>query len=178
MKRVAIAAVGLDLALALAVGAGAFALFIWPGQTTTPAPAPTPSNTPTPFEQIEAHCREIGTSFDWETLPTGIRLREGYVYRCYDGRPLVCEGGATMGSCMRARLDEPTGIRHWCRDHPNDFPPGAVTGHATVFNWRCVSGQVVFDLAGWVDPAGFDEVGFSNLSWSAMTAWHIEPASP
>jgi hypothetical protein len=60
-------------------------------------------------------------------------------YRCAGGRVLVCWIGNDL-PCGKANIKKrlPAATR-WCRAHPNsDFIPLVVTGHDTLYSWRCV----------------------------------------
>jgi hypothetical protein len=61
-------------------------------------------------------------------------IRKNTVYRCLDGRTLMCTAGANL-ACGRAntRRDLP-GAAAWCRDHRDaDSIPMFVTGHDTIY---------------------------------------------
>jgi len=79
------------------------------------------------------------------------------VFRCAGGHVLVCGMGANLpcGKADTSRTSE--GGTAWCRDHPDaDFIPAYVTGHATIFDWRCHGGApVIVRKAFHVDPRGF-----------------------
>jgi hypothetical protein len=59
-------------------------------------------------------------------------------YRCADGKVLLCTTGANL-PCGRANTStDLPGASDWCRKHPDsDFIPMAVTGHDTIYAWRC-----------------------------------------
>jgi len=79
------------------------------------------------------------------------------VIRCADGHLLACLVGANL-NCGKAdtRTRNPDASA-WCRDHPNaDFVPAAVTGHETIYTWRCDGTRAVIDRqVEQVDPQGF-----------------------
>jgi hypothetical protein len=61
------------------------------------------------------------------------------VFRCSNGRVLVCTVGANL-VCGRANTSRTPGRGQidWCREHPNDaFIPAVATGHDTIYTWRC-----------------------------------------
>jgi len=150
-----------------------------PRATPTPKPPPTeaPSTaTPTPkpaippprLSGIWALCRDIGTSADWlESPPVA---GEGYVYRCYEGRPLRCETGASGGACMRLYTEEPPGLADYCLENPDEeSPPLAVVGHAPMpYIWACSGGEALAIPNPGFDPADYDDLGFYMPAWEAV----------
>jgi len=61
------------------------------------------------------------------------------VYRCAARRAMVCTAGANL-PCGKANSQRtPTaGVARGCRDSPNaDYIPAFVTGHDTIYAWRC-----------------------------------------
>lgn len=86
----------------------------------------------------------------------------GNVYwRCQDSQVLGCFPGANL-TCWEANTDRtPTqGETDWCAAHPGDGGvkaaiPFVVTGHSTVFEWRCVgTTPTVIQQVTNVDKAG------------------------
>lgn len=89
-------------------------------------------------------------------LPTDVAIATT-VYRCLDSNVLVCTVGANL-PCGKANISRTSaGAADWCRSNPNaDFVPAYVTGHDTVYRWRCRSAAP--DIVGQtsaVDPRGF-----------------------
>ncbi|MFL5252537.1 MAG: hypothetical protein ACJ8AI_06515 [Rhodopila sp.] len=83
-------------------------------------------------------------------------IQRSTVYRCLDGRTLLCTAGANL-VCGKAntRRDLP-GIAAWCRDHRDaDSIPMFVTGHDTIYRWRCSDGTPVILATEAVDARGF-----------------------
>ena len=80
------------------------------------------------------------------------------VFRCAEGRVLVCTTGANLpcGQASTSRTPGP-GVVAWCRDHPNAaFIPAVATGHDTIFAWRCQGSTPQIDRQMLeVDPQGF-----------------------
>ena len=68
-------------------------------------------------------------------------VKTGAAYRCSGGRLLVCAVGANLW-CGKADTDvRPARVVAYCRNNPDAaLAPMAVTGHATVYAWRCVRG--------------------------------------
>jgi hypothetical protein len=89
-------------------------------------------------------------------------VRRTTVYRCMNGRVLLCTAGANL-VCGKAntRRDLP-GVATWCRDHRNaDVVPMSVTGHDTIHGWRCSDGAPA--IVG--PPAALDARGFLAGNW-------------
>jgi len=79
------------------------------------------------------------------------------VFRCDGGHVLVCGVGANL-PCGKADTSTTSiGGEQWCRDHPNDgFIPAYATGHATIFEWRCVGPRpAILRQRFHLDPRGF-----------------------
>lgn len=79
------------------------------------------------------------------------------VYRCLNGKTLFCTTGANL-ACGKANLSgDLPGIRGWCRDHrDSDTVPMFVTGHDTIYRWRCSGGTpLIVSTVRTVDSRGF-----------------------
>jgi hypothetical protein len=84
------------------------------------------------------------------------------VYRCLDGKILMCTVGANL-VCGKAnmRRDLP-GVAAWCRDHRDaDSIPMFVTGHDTIYRWRCSDGTPVAEAT----VEAVDARGFLSRNW-------------
>jgi hypothetical protein len=84
-------------------------------------------------------------------------IRKSTVYRCMDGRTLMCTTGANL-ACGKANTSrDPPGVATWCRDHADaDDVPMFVTGHDTVYRWHCSGGKAVTEgIVETVDARGF-----------------------
>ena len=89
-------------------------------------------------------------------MPPDVAVRTT-VFRCDGGRVLACGMGANLpcGKADTARVS--VGGKAWCQEHRDaGFIPAYATGHATIFQWRCVGAEpeVVRQLLH-VDPRGF-----------------------
>lgn len=76
-------------------------------------------------------------------MPADYALATGWI-RCADGKVLGCSTGANL-PCGKAdtRRDIP-GADAWCRAHHDPAViPAYVTGHATLYAWRCRGGRAV-----------------------------------
>ena len=77
---------------------------------------------------------------DWVAAGTVWRCMNGDVWACFVGANLPCSERADTSTTPRPEMEE------FCDANPNaDAIPAAVTGRATVYEWRCVDGipQVV-----------------------------------
>jgi hypothetical protein len=84
------------------------------------------------------------------------------VYRCMEGRTLLCTAGANL-ACGKADTGRSApGVADWCRDHADaDNVPMFVTGHDTIYGWRC-SGETPVIAA---TVATLDARGFLSRNW-------------
>jgi hypothetical protein len=67
-------------------------------------------------------------------------LQQGTFWRCMDGQVYACFVGANLPCQAQANTDRtPTQAeKEFCQQNPNaDIIPMAVTGHETVYEWRC-----------------------------------------
>jgi hypothetical protein len=83
-------------------------------------------------------------------------IKRSTVFRCVDGRTLLCTAGANL-VCGKAntRRDLPA-VAAWCRDHRDaDSVPMVVTGHDTIYRWRCTDGAPVAEATEAMDARGF-----------------------
>ena len=89
-------------------------------------------------------------------------IRKTTVYRCRDGNTLLCTTGANL-ACGKANTDRnPAGVVAWCQAHrQSDSVPMFVTGHDTVYRWRCTDGTPSIETS--VEPV--DARGFLWRNW-------------
>jgi hypothetical protein len=67
-------------------------------------------------------------------------FKQGTSWRCMDGKVYACFVGANLPCDSKANTDKtPTSAEtDYCKSNPNsDFIPAAVTGHDTIYAWRC-----------------------------------------
>jgi hypothetical protein len=67
-------------------------------------------------------------------------FKNGTYWRCMDGKVYACFVGANLPCDSKASTDKtPTSAEaDYCKTNPNsDFIPAAVTGHNTIYAWRC-----------------------------------------
>ena len=76
--------------------------------------------------------------FGLEAMPAE-QVRRSTLYRCAEGRVLVCNLGANL-PCGKAntRAAICRQADAWCAENAgSDFIPMYVTGHDTIYRWRC-----------------------------------------
>ncbi len=97
------------------------------------------------------------------TMPSE-QWKKATIWRCMGGRVYACNFGANLPCDSKAETDKtPTqAVKDFCGTEPDaEFIPMAVTGHATVYNWRCTKGEPVI-VEQIVQP---DEAGFLSDIW-------------
>ncbi len=95
----------------------------------------------------------------------GSYARAATYYRCASGDVLLCTVGANL-PCGKANTSETSpAAAQWCETHENsDFIPMTVTGHDTLYSWRCI-GRVAKPGA----PTGkIDARGFFAVYWKTL----------
>jgi hypothetical protein len=84
---------------------------------------------------------------------------QGSYWRCMDGKVYGCFVGANIPCWSKANTDRtPTAAEtEFCKTQPNaDNIPAAVTGHETIYEWRCNNGTpVIVRQVFQVDSRGF-----------------------
>jgi hypothetical protein len=86
----------------------------------------------------------------------GYALHSTY-FRCASGNVLLCTVGANLPCGKANTSNDLPAATQWCESHPDsDFIPLAVTGHDTIYTWRCIGGraQAGAPIAK-LDPRGF-----------------------
>ncbi|MGH7067158.1 MAG: hypothetical protein ACREFO_14705 [Acetobacteraceae bacterium] len=118
-------------------------------------------------------CRKLGTDdrlreiprslvptaarlFGLEAMPAA-QVQRSTVFRCFEGQVLVCTYGANLPCGKADTRRDLAGATEWCTKNPDaDFIPMYVTGHGTIYRWRCHDGKAVISAAIFtVDPRGF-----------------------
>lgn len=117
---------------------------------------------PIPESLVPAAVRLFGL----EAMPAE-QVRRSTVYRCVSGRVLVCNLGANL-PCGKANTSRTLPAADaWCAEHPgSDFIPMYVTGHDTVFRWRCQGANAV-TIGQLLD---LDRRGFLSRFWQPVDA--------
>jgi hypothetical protein len=131
----------------------------------------------------DEYCRQIGTddalrAVPLSLVPTVVRLfhlqampvkqveRSTY-FRCADRHILVCTVGANL-ACGKAetRRDLP-GVKAWCVEHAgSQNVPAYVTGHATIYQWRCDGPWPVASPS----ALSVDQRGFISQNWKRVNS--------
>jgi hypothetical protein len=115
---------------------------------------------PIPEGLVAAAGAALGT-----TMPPDVAVKST-VFRCANGRVLVCTVGANL-VCGRANISRAPGRGQleWCREHPNDtFIPLAAAGHDTIYAWRCQDGVPRIDR----QILDVDARGFVRQNWRQL----------
>jgi hypothetical protein len=149
----------------LAAAALAVLLLVLPSLTARADPSQTlcrggeSEDAPLPIPQslVPAAVRLFGL----EAMPAE-QVRRSTVYRCAGGRVLVCNLGANL-PCGKANTSRNLPAADaWCAENPgSNFIPMFVTGHDTVYRWRCNGAQA----ATIGEPLAVDRHGFISQYW-------------
>jgi hypothetical protein len=134
------------------------------------AAAPTVSATAATAETPQEHCRQVENDDVLQPIPNALAavaarlfgIDADYAakttyYRCAEGALLLCNVGANLPCGKANTRTESSAANDWCRDHPSAAViPMAVTGHDTIYEWRCSGGNAkpTTPIAK-VDPHGF-----------------------
>jgi hypothetical protein len=92
------------------------------------------------------------------------QLRQSTIWRCMDGKVYACNFGADLPCDSKADTNSTPSpyVEDYCKVKPNsDFIPMSVTGHATVYSWRCIDGTA--HAGSPVSP--IDSRGFLQSIW-------------
>jgi len=133
---------------------------------TSTTPQPTPAQSPTVYSDPFAYCAAVGTvdapneQYSGPAMPeiivqgmiqqgivsadAPLEFQQNAVWRCMDGQVWVCHFGANLPCLERADTSrEPTpAMESFCQADPAaESIPAAVTGRATVYEWRCNAGR-------------------------------------
>lgn len=102
------------------------------------------------------------------TADTPLEIQKHATWRCMEGTVWVCHFGANIPCLDKADTNQtPTAeMNKFCEENPaSDNIPAAVTGHATVYEWKCDAGKpaVVRQVLN-VDPQGYPTEFWYKLS--------------
>lgn len=96
------------------------------------------------------------TPQDVQTLIVA-RCMSGHVYACFVGANLPCD-----------KADPSThipAISAWCKINQNEtFVPASISGHETIYDWRCENGQPAISPP----SAPLDAQGFFKAYWRPL----------
>jgi hypothetical protein len=132
---------------------------------------------PAVYESPRAYCARIGNDDTLRSPPRSLAsairrlfnvhgpymLKSSY-YRCAGGAVLVCWVGANL-PCGKANTSKTLpAAAQWCATHANSVIPMYVTGHDTLYSWRCTDGKAVAGA-----PVGkLDARGFFPDNWKKL----------
>jgi hypothetical protein len=125
---------------------------------------------PQPHENPHAYCARVGIDDTLRPTPPSlaaavkslfnfgehVALRATY-YRCAGGDVEVCSVGANLPCDKPNASKNLPAATQWCATHADsDFIPAYVTGHDTLYSWRCASGKAEAGApVGTLDARGF-----------------------
>jgi len=96
---------------------------------------------------------------------SGTYALETTYYRCAGGDLLLCNVGANLPCGKANRSTTLPAATDWCQSNPNsDFIPMAVTGHDTLYVWRCIG--VIAKPVGKIGEV--DKRGFFTRYWKEV----------
>jgi len=147
--------------------------------TPTSAPSPTAETFLDPF----SYCAAVGTNDTPDARYTGNQIpdeiingfkkaagleassepidmfKKTTIWRCMDNKVYACNFGANLPCNSKANTDKtPTqAMEDYCAANSgSDFIPASVTGHTTIYSWRCVKGTAeLLNQIEKVDGAGY-----------------------
>jgi hypothetical protein len=123
---------------------------------TVDAPDARYAGTPIPDSVVSGFKQAAGLASSSESLD---QLRQSTIWRCMNGTVYVCNFGANLPCDSKADTNSTPSpeVSDYCQANPNaDFIPLSVTGHATVYNWKCINGGAqAGDAVNPVDGRGF-----------------------
>jgi hypothetical protein len=79
------------------------------------------------------------------------------VYRCMNGRVRLCNAGANIICAKPDRRRGSPEITAFCKENPGSDVPMAVTGHDTLYGWKCTGTKPVINFTSELDGRGFVE---------------------
>jgi hypothetical protein len=118
------------------------------------------------------YCRRVGTDDTLRAVPAtlapevrrlfSLQMPDDMVvrtsqFRCMAGDVMVCTAGANL-PCGKAKTSRSLpAAGQYCRDHPDsEVVPMVVTGHDTIYRWRCAgTSAVAGDAVEALDARGF-----------------------
>ncbi|HTX78090.1 MAG TPA: hypothetical protein VMC62_00405, partial [Longilinea sp.] len=155
-----------------------------PTPTTVPSPtsAPVSASTAVTYTDPFAYCAAVGTidapgaGYTGEAVPNDIvtgylkaanlqnstepmdLLKQTTSWRCMGGQVYACNVGANLPCDSQADTSQtPTqAMNDYCTANPDaDFIPASVTGHDSIYSWKCVKGTAsAFEQVDQPDAAG------------------------
>jgi hypothetical protein len=120
----------------------------------------------------EAVARGLMTALARPAAAPSEPLLRNALWRCMDGNVYACTIGANLPCSEKADIgrDPAPALADFCRQNPGaEVVPMAVTGHATVFAWRCTGDRPAI-VRQFAQP---DAAGYLAHIW-----YPIDPAAP
>jgi hypothetical protein len=126
----------------------------------------------------DEYCRQIGTDdalravprslvptvvrlFDLQAMPVK-QVERSTFFRCADRHILVCAVGANLACGKAETRRDLHGVEAWCVEHAgSQNVPAYVTGHATIYQWRCDGPRPVASPS----ALSIDQRGFISQNW-------------
>lgn len=105
---------------------------------------------------------------DAKSVPADDELETQAIFRCMNGKVLVCAVGANLPCVkMNAARDNP-GANEFCRQNPadEDSVPAYAVGHDSVYSYKCRNGRAEVVEPTW----DLDERGFARKLWAELPA--------
>jgi hypothetical protein len=89
-----------------------------------------------------------------------------FSWRCDHGKVMACSYGANLPCWGKANASRAPDVNElqYCKEHPDDSIPMAVTGHNAVYSWTCHAGKPVIAGQTWT----VDDRGFVKEVWSEI----------
>ena len=137
---------------------------------------------PASAQEIKTFCAKVGDDDRLQALPPALtvsarrifevaaEMPDSYVkaatsVRCMSGTVWLCNRGANL-VCEKADVSrKSSGAERYCKQDPNAIGvPMSATGHATIYDWKCVGGKAV--IAG--QTTAVDARGFIAENWKQL----------
>jgi TolB protein len=101
---------------------------------------------------------KIAAGLETSTEPMEM-FRKTTIWRCMDNQVYACNFGANLPCSSKANVDKTPSpaMDDYCKaNQDSDFIPMSVTGHSTIYSWRCVKDTPeLLDQIEKVDAAGY-----------------------
>ena len=111
---------------------------------------------PMPDAIIDGFKKAAGLEGSTEPLDM---LKKTTIWRCMDGKVYACNFGANLPCDSKGSADQTPSkeMQEYCQAYPDsDVIPMSVTGHATIYSWRCSQETPqLLEQIGQLDAAGY-----------------------
>lgn len=137
---------------------------------------------PASAQEIKTYCAKVGNDDRLQALPPGLAAKARQIFeiaaempdaivkaatsvRCMSGTVWLCNRGANL-VCDKADVSRRSpGAERYCKQDPDAIGvPMSATGHATIYDWKCVGGKAV--IAG--QSTAVDARGFLAENWKRL----------